>query len=172
MDTLLGELGVEAVDVPLHEVGQALGLVAESGIGVGMQAELAIGEVAVEVGVVVAGTEPLRPFTAHLDHLVDERACPVLGEGVPLPEAEAAPIVGDDVRHPELGAGDRGPVARVVHSGGRRDRGWVRRRHGGGGRRGRGRHGGGCAVVVAGAGRDHHRHPEQAGDPSPPCGRR
>ncbi len=69
--------------------------------------EVPVGEVGVEVDVVVARSEPAGAFTAHLDDLVEQRAGAVLGEGVALPEAERSPIGGGDVRHAERVAGDR-----------------------------------------------------------------
>ena len=90
---------------------------------------MAIGEVAVQVGVAVARAEPLAALAAHLDDLVEQRARAVLGVRVTLPEPEAAPVVGGDVRDAVLGAHD----VRLVP----------------GGRGGRGRVGGDAAASVA-----------------------
>ena len=118
--TLVVEFGVEAVDVALDELGELGRLVGETLVGGVVQGEVSIGEIAVDVRVVLAGSEPLRPLAAHLDDLFDERAGAVLGECVPLAEAEAAPVVGDDVGHAVLGAGDRRDVPGELGRGGRR----------------------------------------------------
>ena len=65
-------------------------------------------EVGVDVGVLVAGAEPLGPLPFDLDDLVGEVAGPVLGAGVALAEREAAPVGGHDVGHAVGGAADGG----------------------------------------------------------------
>ena len=119
---LFDEFFVEAIDVALHVGGDVRRLVAEASVGVVVQTEMAIGEITVGVGVVVAGAEPFGPLAAHLDHLIDQGTSPVLGEGVALAETQASPIAGDDVGDAVGRAGDRRLVGAGRGNGGGRGR--------------------------------------------------
>src|SRR5690606_28750074 len=70
----------------------------ELGLRGRVDAQVQVGEVAVDVGVAVAGTEPAGSLAANLDDLIGEQAALVLRERVGLPEREAAPVLGGDVR--------------------------------------------------------------------------
>ena len=99
------------VRVPAGHVGleQVAGVGADVGPVGGREVEDADGaplDVAVDVGVLVAGAEPPGALAADLDHLVGEVAGAVLAAGVALAEGHVAERVAGDVGDPVGGAAD------------------------------------------------------------------
>src|SRR5690606_8547447 len=83
--------------------------------GVGDHAQRLVAEVAVDVGVALAGPEVARALAADLDDLVGEHADVVAGEGVAEAVAEAAVVFGLDVGDPEVGPAHGGVVGADRH---------------------------------------------------------